>query len=208
MTKDPNDNVIRFPTESVAKFGLERVKTRRKKGLEDHGQLSLFRKPAGEVLKIRTGIGAFDEALLLDERGDADAREHYRRAIEKGDSVSDAYCNLGVMESRAGRTTAAFDCFKEALKYEPRHFESHYNLGNLYFEAEELRPAQLHYEVAAELDDEFPNVYFNLGLVNALIGDFEAAIQSLTDYKELVPESEHAKANELLANIRLSISKS
>jgi len=112
------------------------------------------------------------------------------------------------MESRAGRTTAAFDCFKEALKYEPRHFESHYNLGNLYFEAEELRPAQLHYEVAAELDDEFPNVYFNLGLVNALIGDFEAAIQSLTDYKELVPESEHAKANELLANIRLSISKS
>ncbi|MCZ6765868.1 MAG: tetratricopeptide repeat protein, partial [bacterium] len=95
-----------------------------------------------------------------------------------------------------------------ALKYEPSHFESHYDLGNLYFDAGDLRPAQLHYEVAAELDAEFPNVHFNLGLVNALSEDFDAAIKSLTDYKELAPDSEHAKANELLANIRLSISKS
>jgi tetratricopeptide (TPR) repeat protein len=210
MTKDrkPTDNVIRFPTESLPKFGLQRVKKRRESKAEQHGQLNLFTDrsgSAGDVVKLPTHIGPFDEALLLDERGEDGAADTYRRAISEGDCVADAYCNLGVMESRRGRKIEAFDCFKNALKHDPRHFESHFNLGNLYFEAGELRPALLHYEVAAGLDPEFPNVYFNLGVVSAMVEDFAAALKALTHYKDLAPEEEGRKADDLLASLRRSI---
>lgn len=209
-TRPSSSNVIRFPTESVAKFGLQRVKKRRKgeDALEAHGQLNLFTGPArtpGEVVKLPTGIGPFDEALLLDEQGSPDAATAYRRAIDAGDSVADAYCNLGVMESRAGNTAAAFDCFKSALKHDPRHFESHYNLGNLYLESGDLRPARLHYELASELDPDFSNVYFNLGLVSALADDYTAAIEALTTFQSMVPDDEARKADELLARIKATV---
>lgn len=82
---------------------------------------------------------------------------------------ADAYCNLGIMETRAGRTARAFDCFTKSLAHDPRHFEAHYNLGNLYFEEDTLRLARLHYELAAEIDPNSPNLHFNLGLVLTLL---------------------------------------
>lgn len=209
MTKPtkPLDNIIRFPTEKVPKFGLERVKQRKKTAdnLEQLGQMNLFGAPGGEVLRLPTKIRPFDEALMLDDRGEETAAELYRKAIESGDSIADAFCNLGVMEFGKGRTSEAFDCFTDALKHDTRHFESHYNVANLYFEAGELRPARLHYEVASEIDSEFPNVYFNLGLVEAMSENFKAAIEALTTYKELAPNSEGSKADELLASLKKSI---
>ena len=201
------DNVIPFPTESVAKFGFERVKRRKtdESKMEREGQLSLFPKPSGEVVPLPTDLGPFDEALLLDEQGDDKAAEAYRRAIDEGDSVADAYCNLGVMETMKGRREEAFQCFTNALKFDPQHFESHYNVGNLYFENGELKPAKLHYEVAAELEPDFPNVYFNLGIVNAMSEDFQSAFDALTQYKKLAPEDEGRKADKLLESLEHSI---
>ena len=80
--------------------------------------------------------------MLLDEREDRRAADSYRRAIAEGDCPADAYCNLGIIESKAGRMAKAFDCFTKSLEHDPRHFESHYNLGNLYFEEDNLRLAQ------------------------------------------------------------------
>jgi hypothetical protein len=42
-------------------------------------------------------------------------------------------------------------------------------LGNLYFEGDNLRLAKMHYELAAEINPIFPNLYFNLGLVLGLM---------------------------------------
>src|SRR4029434_11166548 len=105
-------------------------------------------------------------------------------------SVSDAYGNLGIIESQKGNTAKAFDRFTTSLKHDPRHSESHYNLGNLYFEVNELRLAQTHYEMAAEVQPSFPNVHFNLALVQAINNDLSAAVSSLTRYQELVSETE------------------
>ena len=205
MTDKPIDNIIKFPTEAVRKFGFERVKERRS-AEERHGQLNLFGEPGGEVVKLPTGVGAFDEALMLDEQGDNEAAESYRRAIEDGDCVADAYCNLGVMESTRGNTAKAFDCFTKSLEDDPRHYESHYNLGNLYFDTGDLRLARVHYEMAAEVEPDLPNVYFNLGLVSALSEELEKAVEALSRYKELAPDDEASKADELIHSLKLSIS--
>src|SRR6185503_10017162 len=116
--------------------------------------------------------------------------EFYAKAIEGEDCVADAYCNLGIIESQKGNTAKAFDCFTTSLKNNPRHSEAHYNLGNLYFEVNDFRLAQIHYEMAAEVDASFANVYFNLALVQAIMNDFAAALSALNKYQELVSADE------------------
>lgn len=209
MAKDrnPKDNIIRFPVEGLRKFGFKKARTRGKSAAEREGQLSLFSptSPEGAVVSLPTGIGAFDEALLLDERGEARAEAGYRRAIDEEDHVADAYCNLGIMECRKNDTMAAIDCFAQSLAVEPRHFESHYNMANLYFDMGDLVLARTHYQIAASIDPEFAHVYFNLGLVLAMQREFEEAVEAFTRYKELVPPTECRLANELLLMLRQSL---
>src|SRR5262249_51872371 len=102
------------------------------------GQLNLFRVDAGKVARLLT---AFEEALLLHEQGDVKAAEYYVEAINEGDNVAEAYCNLGIIHSQQGKFANALDEFTLSLKFNPRHVEAHYNLGNLYYDAGDLRLA-------------------------------------------------------------------
>jgi tetratricopeptide (TPR) repeat protein len=197
--------VLQFTVKPPSKLGFERVKKRKKGAPGQPGQLSLFSSPGGQVLRLPTNISTFEEALLLDERDDQRAEQVYWRAIEEGDSTADAYCNLGILESKAGRVAKAFDCFTKSLEHDPRHLESHYNLANLYFDEGNLRLARMHYELAAEVEPIFPNIYFNLGLVHALNNNYPAALAALSKYKELVPKDEGTNTDELLANLQRSL---
>jgi tetratricopeptide (TPR) repeat protein len=193
--------------EGVRKFGFKRAKRGRESAMERKGQLNLFDKPTGEVLSLPTGISVFEEALLLDEQGDKTAVETYRQAIDEDDCAADAWCNIGIIESREGKVIEAFVSFTNSLAKEPRHFESHYNMANLYFEEGDLRLAETHYGIAASIDPEFPNVHFNLGLVHAMNEDLEAAIDSLTTYKKLTPGDDARMAEELLATLRKTLTQ-
>ncbi|HWP81570.1 MAG TPA: tetratricopeptide repeat protein [Bacteroidota bacterium] len=201
--------ILQFVPKPPAKLDFEKVKKSRKGSVEEtKDQLSLFAQAMGRVYQLPSNLSPFEQALLLDEKDDQRAAEAYWKAISADDSTADAYCNLGILEHRAGRTTKAFDCFTQALKLDPRHPESHYNLANLYFEAGDLRLAAAHYEMALEVAPEFPNVYFNLGLVHALQENYPRAIESLEKYKELVSPEEGKKAVELLSTLKRTISAS
>lgn len=195
--------IITFPGQAP-KFGFKRV-SKRSKAVENPAQLNLFPQPTAEILDLVRELGSFGQALLWDERGDSKAGELYRKAIEEGDCVADAYCNLGIIESQQANTARAFDCFTTSLKHNPRHFEAHYNLGNLYFDANDFRLAQLHYELAAEVDPAFPNVYFNLALVRAINNDLTGAVNALIKYQQLVPDDEGRNAEELLNNLKRTL---
>lgn len=195
--------ILKFPIQA-SKFGYKRVK-KCAKAAENPDQLQLFSQPMAQILDFAPELSRFEQALMLDERGDLKAAELYAKAIEEHDCVADAYCNLGIIESQKGNTNKAFDCFTTSLKYNPRHSEAHYNLGNLYFEVNDFRLAQIHYEMVGEIDPSFANVYFNLALVQAINNDLAAAISSLTKYQELVSEDEGRNADELLHNLKKSL---
>src|SRR4029434_82217 len=91
------------------------------------------------------------------------------------------------------------------LKHNPRHLEAHYNLANLYFDQNDFRLAQLHFEMAVELDASFANAYFNLALVQTINADPTEALSTLGKYKQLVSTDEARIAEELLDNLRKSI---
>jgi tetratricopeptide (TPR) repeat protein len=195
--------ILKFPAQA-SKFGYKRVK-KCAKAAENPDQLHLFPQPTAQILNFAPESSRFEQALMLDERGDPKAAALYAKAIEEHDCVADAYCNLGIIESQKGNPAKAFDCFTTSLKHDPRHSEAHYNLGNLYFEANDFRLAQIHYEMAGEVDPSFANAYFNLALVQAIKNDFAAAISALTKYQQLVSEGEARNADELLRNLKKSL---
>ena len=198
--------ILKFPAQA-SKLGYKRVR-KRARAAENPDQLHLFPATTAQILSFGSESSRFEQALMLDERGDPKAAELYAKAIAEQDCVADAYCNLGIIESQKGNTARAFDCFTTSLKYDPRHSEAHYNLGNLYFDMNDLRLAQVHYELAGEVDPSFANVYFNLALVQAIKNDLAAAINSLTRFQELVSPNEARNADELLLNLRKSLAAS
>src|SRR6266550_6370979 len=67
---------------------------------ELQGQLSLFRGvEESRIARLRT---PFEEALLLDDQNDPRAVESYLEAINEGDNVAEAYCNLGIINKDLG----------------------------------------------------------------------------------------------------------
>src|SRR6266496_6510778 len=142
--------ILKFPVQA-SKLGYKRVK-KRAHPAESQNQLHLFPGPTAQILDFAPDLSRFEQALMFDERGDAKAAELYSKAIAENDCVADAYCNLGILESQEGNTAKAFDCFTTSLKHDPRHSESHYNLGNLYFDVNDLRCALIHYQMAVAVE--------------------------------------------------------
>lgn len=195
--------ILKFPPQG-SKLGYTRVKKRAKAG-EHPNQLPLFPQATARILSLASGLSWFEQALMSDEQNDPRAAGLYAKAIEEHDCVADAFCNLGILESQKGNTTRAFDCFTNSLKQDPRHSEAHYNLANLYFDLNDFRLAQIHYQMAVEVAPSFANVYFNLALVQMINADPAAAVATLNKYRELVSEDEARIAEDLLQNLKKSL---
>ncbi|MGC4021309.1 MAG: tetratricopeptide repeat protein [Cyclobacteriaceae bacterium] len=194
--------VIQFPSPGPEKFGFKPVRKKGKSNKGKPGQLNLF--SSGKVVSLNQ-LSRFEEALLLDDRGDNKARDFYLKSIEEGDSIADSFCNLGILESQAGNYTKAIDCFTNCLKENPRHFEAHYNLANLYAELGNLMLAKVHYEISIELEPYFPNSHFNLGLTLAMNKEISEAVQSLISYCKLVAPQDRVQAEKLIQTLSESL---
>jgi tetratricopeptide (TPR) repeat protein len=196
-------NIIEFPVQKPHS-GFKRVHKSREVELRHTNQLDLFSQGAPEtnIYIMPSSLSPFEEALMLDEKGDPKAKKAYQKAIDKNDFPADAYCNLGILEYESGSTIKAIDAFTKSLKADPRHFESHYNLANLYSELGNLPLAKTHYEFARELRPDFPDVCFNLGLVYAMTRDFDSAIKILSGYKDMVSPEESSNAEKLIESIK------
>jgi tetratricopeptide (TPR) repeat protein len=147
----------------------------------------------------------FEEALMLDEHHDKRAKELYLKAIEVADSVADAYCNLGILESEDKNYSKAINYFTLSLKYEPRHYESHYNLANVYAEVGNLPLAKIHYQASIEIEPTFPNSYFNLALTLAINKEYALAIDTLKEFQALAAAGDSNQAQELIFNLERSL---
>ncbi len=201
------DDELCYDFHALTRF--RRVRELRNRGLttrqieaELNGQLNLFPEKGGQLIKLPVRLTPFEEALILHERGDKRAIEMYFKAIQSGECVSDAYCNLGILEYEGSNVPKAFDHFTNALRYDPRHFESHFNLAHLYFEAGDFRLAHLHYDISAVIEPNSTSVHFNLGLIHAINGDLISAIASLDRAKEHATEEELSQVEELLISLQ------
>jgi tetratricopeptide (TPR) repeat protein len=190
--------VVKFPQPALEKFGFKPVRKKREAPISPPKQLNLF--AGGRVVKMGN-MTTFEEALILDEQGDARAKDLYLKAIEEGDCIADAFCNLGILQSKNGHPSQAIDYFTMSLKHDPRHFEAHYNLANLYAEIGNLPLAKVHYQMAIQIDPDFPNAHFNLGLTLAMLAEPKEALNELYVYKRLSDKDDVSHVDELIATI-------
>jgi tetratricopeptide (TPR) repeat protein len=201
------DGELRFDFRALTKF--RRARELRTRGLttrqieaELHGQLNLFPEKGGQLIQLPVRLSPFEEALILHEQGNRRAMEMYMKAIHGGECVSDAYCNLGILDYEQNNVSKAFDHFTNALRHDPRHFESHFNLAHLYFEAGDFRLAHLHYDISAVIEPGNASVHYNLGLIHAIDGDLKAAVDSLNRAKEYATEEERTQVDDLLTSLQ------
>jgi tetratricopeptide (TPR) repeat protein len=97
--------------------------------------------------------------------------------------------------------TKAVDYLTKCLKENPRHFEAHYNLANVYSDRGSFDLAKMHYEVAIELEPDFPNSHYNLGLVLISLKQYKEAISCIDQYMNLSPDYDHKVAHDLLKTL-------
>jgi tetratricopeptide (TPR) repeat protein len=187
---------------------FRRVRDLRAQGLSQsqievdlRGQMHLFER-SGDLLELP--LNPFKKGLQLQEQGDHEAAAYFHQAIDQGQYVADAFCNLAILEFEGGQTPSAISLLTLALKQDPRHFESHFNLGNVYFDASNYRLAQLHFEVAREIEGNFPNLHYNLGLTYALQDDLDRARESLREHLRLAPDVGELTGR-ILAQIELAL---
>ena len=131
---------------------------------------------------------------MLHEQGDPKATEYYLEAVNEGDNVAEAYCNLAIINLEQGNAPKALDQLTLSLKHDPRHVEAHYNLANLYYDHGNCHLARLHYEAATQIEPGFSLVYFNLSLVYHRLNDSSGAWTALQHYRELEPEDKDIEA--------------
>ena len=198
---------LRYDFHALTQF--RRIRELRNRGFtirriesELHGQLNLFSESGGRLIPLPVRRSPFEEALILHEQGDEKAVKMYNLAILQGECVSDAYCNLGILEFEKNETARAFDHFTNALKNDPRHFESHFNLAHLYFESGDFRLARLHYQISAVLEPNSAGAYYNLGLIYAVEGELAESIEALNKAKEHSIGDEQVQVEELLLNLK------
>jgi tetratricopeptide (TPR) repeat protein len=189
--------IIQFSANPAPeKFGPQRARIRKTKDGTKPSQLNLF--TGGKVIKLNQ-LSVFEEALLIDDQGDIQkAKNQYLKAIKEGDSVADAYCNLGILEFQDGKYPKAIDHFTMCLKHDPRHYEAHYNLANLYAEIGNYALAKIHYGISIEIEPGFTNCYFNLGLTLAINKEYHEAVNILTKFRELTPAEDHKQTDDLI----------
>jgi len=174
----------------------------RKIEMELRGQRNLFSESGGLLIPLPVRMSPFEEALILHEQGNPRAAEMYALAIREEECVADAFCNLGILDYEAKNIPGAFNNFTNALSYDPRHFEAHFNLAHLYFEEGDIRLARLHYELSAVVEPGSASAHFNLGLVNAIENNVQAAVDSLSKAKEFATEEELAQIDEILLGLQ------
>ncbi len=179
-------------------YSLQRIET------ELRGQMNLFEEAHSSTL-IPFPRSVFLQALDAQERQDESAHDLFLKAVEQGDYVADSYCNLGLLEFEAARVAPAVDYLTLALRHDPRHFEAQYNLANVYLDARQYRLAQLHYEIAQEIEPTYPNLSYNLGVAYGLQGDLDRSLRCLTRYAKLLPDAAESVST-LLAQLENALS--
>ncbi len=190
------------------KLGFRKARKRKNEILEDQGQLNLFDKkdnkykePAAKLRKLSDHISPFEEALILDEKGDPRAEERYLDALDQKPYTADSLCNLGVIYAARGETSKSIGAFTKALSIDPRHLESHFNLANIYFDAGNFDLSIVHYEVALEIDPGFGDAWFNLSLAYTSLKNYKKAFDAFLKYKKLYPTEETGPLGDILDSL-------
>jgi len=207
---EPTVGTVTEAVEESGGAGSERVEQ-----LLESGQAYL---EAGEYAEaVRDLEAAVDEApdnsdahFLLGQAYNqsgqlSKAADEFRRVLELDPESAAAHHNLGVTFYQLEDLSSALDKFETALELDPDDPDTHYQLGATYLtlalsgsepsaavDPELLQQARGEFEAALALRENMPEALIGLGNIYLQQGDYDAAIQTLSQVIEVVPDSREA----------------
>lgn len=114
-------------------------------------------------------------------------------AVTRDNAV--AHNNLGVALGTQGKTDAAMQQFREALRIKADYADAHNNVGLAFWRQARLEEAAAQYRQALQYDPDSAETHSNLGLVLTAQGRTDEAIAQLSEAVRLDPEFAGAHNN-------------
>jgi eukaryotic-like serine/threonine-protein kinase len=141
--------------------------------------------PSLEALKaFSMGVSTFRA------KGNAEAIPFYKRAIELDPNFAVAYTSLGVVYNNLGQASLAAENLKKAYDLRDRVSEREkYRITAMYYETAtgEIEQATQVYEMWAKSYPEDPVPPINLGVMYAILGQYDKSIQQIGVSQSLEP---------------------
>jgi tetratricopeptide (TPR) repeat protein/peroxiredoxin len=133
------------------------------------------------------GLGS----VYLKQEKPAEAQKNFEAALQTRagypETLPNAWNNLGLLATRAGRTQEAVEYFRKALELSPDHLVALENLGNAYRQQRNWAEAQKALERAVEVGPEDPEANYSLGMVFAQTDDTNHAYEYLQNALKFRP---------------------
>jgi len=102
---------------------------------------------------------------------------------------------LGAIRQQQGRQDEAFHAFKMAAEFLPDDSEAHYNLGNYFYDQNQLAQAAACYQKAVRIEPGFAKAHYNLGSVLKDQGKFGEAETSYKKALKITPDNAQMHSN-------------
>ncbi|MGZ5967434.1 MAG: protein kinase domain-containing protein [Polyangiales bacterium] len=141
--------------------------------LEHPGDAWLMSLLGAALGRVWMQTGASDRDLI------ARAEEMSLRALAMDPSIGETFHTIATMRSASGDGRAAVRALEEALARVPMHAASHGDLGRLLCEGGFVEEGLRRLELAIRLDPNLLLVWFDIARTHALLGDRQAAEETL-----------------------------
>ena len=127
----------------------------------------------------------FELAQSLEDTDPAAAEAGYLHALARDPTLEDAYLNLGVLWSDAGRFSELVRLSDAALAHCPGSALLHFNRAVALDHLERLEEAAASYERSLALDPTLADAHFNLAQLHQQAGDERGALRHYSAYRRL-----------------------
>lgn len=128
-----------------------------------------------------------------------DAVIYYNKATAIYPSMESDWYNCGVAQSNLGNIAEAEKMYLYALRVNPKHRNSHYNLAGIYMNRKDYPNALKHFSEIYQTEPAFMDVAFKIGLIHHLSGSPQAAIPYYEQYYKNNPTNKDVINNLMMA---------
>jgi tetratricopeptide (TPR) repeat protein len=109
----------------------------------------------------------------------------YEAVLDVEPDNASALTNLGVVYYNTGELELAIEQYEKAIEIAPKDADIRSNLAAALVQVNQLERALDEYSLAVELDPDLFEAHFGLGVVYALMGDNEKAIEAFEAFQAL-----------------------
>lgn len=130
----------------------------------------------------------FSLGVLYGKQGQyREAVEALKQAVKSAPDFPDAYYAMGVALGKLGLHRDSMEAYKQAIRLKPDFPDAYYNLGIACEKTSSYAEAAEVFQKLLKFKPDYAEAHYNLGMVNLLLKDKDAALESYKILKGLSP---------------------